>query len=173
MSRSDSAALPVAYVVLRILIILNWLSGAAILVLLVFMPTREWIMSAFKIAPSPDADRLIVGLHVIAVIGLAAIPLNHVVLRRLLAIVEAVRARAPFLAANASRLLAIAWTLFALQILSLVIGVIAKFISTPAHPVHLDAGFSISGWLAVLFAFVLARVFTVGARMREDLEGTI
>jgi hypothetical protein len=173
MWRSDSAALPVSYVVLRALIILNWLSGAAILTLLVAMPTERWIMSAFKIAPSPEADRLITGLHVIAVIGLAAIPLNHVVLRRLLAIVETVRAGAPFVAANASRLLAIAWALLALQILSLVIGAIAEFISTSARPVHLDAGFSINGWLAVLFTFVLARVFAVGASMREDLEGTV
>jgi hypothetical protein len=173
MPRSDSAALPVAYVVLRVLIVLNWLSGAAILTLLLAMPTEQWIMSAFKIAPSPDADRLIMGLHVIAALGLASIPLNHVVLRRLLAIIEAVRAGAPFVAANASRVLAIAWALLALQILSLVIGAIAKVISSPVHPVDLDAGFSINGWLAVLFTFVLARVFAAGARMREDLEGTI
>ena len=37
----------------------------------------------------------------------------------------------------------------------------------------MDAGFSISGWLAVLLAFILARVFAEGALMREDLEGTI
>ena len=173
MSRSDSPALPVAHVVLRVLIVLNWLAGAAILTLLLAMPTEQWIMSAFKIAPSPDADRLIIGLHVIAVIGLAAVPLNHIVLRRLLAIVEAVRAGAPFVAANAPRVLAIAWALLALQILSLATGAIARLISSPAHPVDLDAGFSINGWLAVLFTFVLAHVFAAGARMREDLEGTI
>ena len=53
------------------------------------------------------------------------------------------------------------------------IGAIAKGVSTPAHPVHLDAGFSINGWLAVLLTFLLARVFAQGARMREDLEGTV
>ena len=45
--------------------------------------------------------------------------------------------------------------------------------STPAHPVHLDAGFSINGWLAVLLTFVLARVFAQGALMRDELEGTV
>jgi hypothetical protein len=68
---------------------------------------------------------------------------------------------------------AIGWSLVALQLLSLVIGAIARTISTPAHPVHLDAGFSINGWLAVLLTFVLARVFAEGARMRDDLEGTV
>jgi hypothetical protein len=68
------------------------------------------------------------GLRAIAMIGLAAIPLNHAVLKRLLAIVETVRAGDPFVAANASRLRAIGWVLLALQLLSLVVG------ATPALP---------------------------------------
>jgi hypothetical protein len=46
-------------------------------------------------------------------------------------------------------------------------------VSTPAHPLRVNAGFSTSGWLAVLLVFVLARVFAVGAGMREELEGTV
>jgi Protein of unknown function (DUF2975) len=170
---SSSAALPIAHVVLRILIVLNWLMAAAILVLLLVSPNERWIMSAFDLSPSPEAERLIMGLRAVAVLGLVAIPLNHAVLQRLLAMVETVRAGDPFVAANADRLQAIAWTLLALQLLSIVIGAIGKAISTPAHPVVLDAGFSINGWLAVLFTFLLARVFVEGTRMREDLEGTV
>ena len=170
---ASSAALPIAHVVLRILIVLNWLSGAAIAALLVAMPTRQWIMSAFALSPSPDADRLIMALRAIAALGLVAIPLNYVLLKRLLAIVETVRSGDPFVVANAMRLQAIAWALLALQLLSVVIGAIAKAVSTPAHPLHLQAGFSISGWLAVLLTFLLARVFAEGTRMREDLEGTV
>ena len=168
-----SAALPIAHVVLRILIVLNWLGGAAILALLVVMPNEQWIMSAFKIPPSPDADRLVMGLRVVAVLGLVTIPLNYVVLKRLLAIVGTVREGDPFVAANASRLQTIAWSLLALQLFSIVIGAIGKAVSTPAHPVHLDAGFSINGWLAVLLTFLLARVFAEGTLMREDLKGTV
>ena len=170
---SSSAALPIAYVMLRILIVLNWLGGAAILALLVVMPNEQWIMSAFKLSPSPEAERLVMGLRAIALLGLAAIPLNHAALKRLLAIVETVRGGDPFVAANASRLQAIAWTLLALQLLSLVIGAIAKTVSTPAHPLHLDAGFSINGWLAVVLTFVLAHVFARGALMREDVQGIV
>ena len=54
-----------------------------------------------------------------------------------------------------------------------VIGAIGKAVSTPAHPIHLNAGFSVGGWLAVILTFVLARVFAEGALMREDLEGTV
>ena len=170
---SSSAALPIAYVLLRILIVLNWLGGAGILALLVVLPNEQWIMSAFKLSPSPDAERLVMGLRAIAVLGLVAIPLNYAVLKRLLAMVKTVRGGDPFVAANASRLQAIAWALLALNVLSIVIGAIAKAVSTPAHPLNLDAGFSITGWLAVLLTFLLARVFSEGALMREDLEGTI
>ena len=50
MSKPYSAALPVAHVVLRILIVLNWLYGAAILVLLLVMPNEQWIMRARSLA---------------------------------------------------------------------------------------------------------------------------
>jgi hypothetical protein len=113
------------------------------------------------------------GLRAVAVLGLAAIPVNYVVLKRLLAIVETVREGDPFVAANATRLQTIAWSLLTLQLFSLVIGAIGKAVSTPAHPVHLDAGFSINGWLAVLLTFLLARVFAEGTLMREDLKGTV
>jgi hypothetical protein len=169
----SSTALPIAHIVLRILIVLNWLMAAVILALLLVMPNEQWIMSAFDLSPSPDASRVVMALRAIAVLGLAAIPLNYLVLKRLLTIVETVREGDPFVAANASRLQTIAWTLFTLQLFSLVIGAIAKAVSTPAHPLHLDAGFSINGWLAVLLTFLLARVFAEGALMREDLEGTV
>jgi len=47
MDRSNSAALPIAYAVLRILIVLNWLYAAAIAVLLLVMPHEQWIMKSF------------------------------------------------------------------------------------------------------------------------------
>lgn len=173
MSRSYSAALPIAFVLLRLLILLNWLVGAAILALLVVTPNEQWIMSAFQIPPSPDASRLVMGLRAVAVLGVATIPINYLILKRLLAMVETVRAGDPFVAANASRLQTIAWALLALQLFGLAITAIARAISTPAHPVDLDTSFSVNGWLAVLLTFVLARVFAEGAQMREELEGTV
>jgi hypothetical protein len=172
-SASPSAALPIAYFTLRILVVLNWLMAAVILILLFALPNEQWIMSAFDLSPSLEADRMIVALRAIAVLGLVAVPLNYIVLKRLLAIVETVRAGDPFVAANADRLQTIAWALVGLQVLSIVIGAIGKWVSTPAHPVDLDAGFSINGWLAVLLTFLLARVFAEGTHMRDDLEGTV
>jgi DUF2975 family protein len=169
-----STALPIAYVVLRILIVLNWLFGAALLTLLIAtLVAEQWTLTALGVPPSSEIRPMIMGLRAIAALGLVAIPLNDAVLGRLLAIVETVRGGDPFVAANAYRLRTIAWVLLALQLLSLVIGGIGKAISTPSHPLHLDAGFSASGWLAVLLTFVLARVFAEGTLMREDLEGMV
>lgn len=170
---SASAALPVARVILRILIALNWFGGLAILVLLLLSPHEQWIMTVFRLTPSPEAERFITGLRVIALIGLGTVPVNDVVLRRLLAIVDTVRAGDPFVAINALRLRAIAWALLALQVMGLVIGAIAKAVSTPARPLDIDAGFSANGWLAVVLTFLLARVFAEGTRMRDELEGTV
>jgi len=169
-----SSALPLARATLRILMILNWLFGTAILTLLTAtIVAEQWTFTALGIPPSSYIRPMMTGLRTIAALGLVAIPLNDAVLRRLLAIVETVRTGDAFVAANAYRLQTIAWVLLTLQVLSLVIGGIGKAISTPTHPLHLDAGFSPSGWLAVILTFVLARVFAEGTSMREELEGTV
>ena len=169
-----SSALPVAWITLRILILLNWLGGAAILALLVAtIVAEQWTFTALGITPSSGIPSMIMGLRAIAALGLIGVPLNYAVLKRLLAMVETVRGGDPFVAANATRLQIIAWVLLALQLLSLVIAAIGKAISTPANPVALDAGFSINGWLAVILTFVLARVFAEGTLMREELDGTV
>ena len=170
---SSSAALPIAYITLRILVVLNWLMGIAIVVLLVAMPTRRWIMSSLDLSPGAEAEAVIFGLRSIAVLGVVGVAFNYVFLERLLEIVQTVRAGDPFVASNARRLQMIAWVLLALQLLSMVIGGIAKHISTPDHPIRMSAGFSLAGWLAVLLTFLLARVFAQGALMREDLVGTV
>ena len=174
MPRPRSAALPIAYVVLRILAVLNWLYGTAVLGLVVFANSYPaWFMKAIDVPAGLDPKPIMIGLTAIATLGLLAVPLNHLVLTRLLRMVETVSRGDPFIRANAYRINTIAWCLLGLQILSMVIGGIGKAIASKEFPLHLDAGFSVNGWLAVILTFVLARVFAEGALMREDLEGTI
>ena len=174
MTQPTSAALPIAYGVLRLLIVINWLLGACILGLLAYTFVDEaWTMRALGVTASGDAPAVLAGMRAVAALGVAAIPLNHVVFTRLLAMVETVRAGDPFVAANAARLQVIAWTLVGLQCLSLAIAAIARAISTAEHPFKLDAGFSANGWLAIILMFVLARVFAEGSRLRDELEGTV
>jgi hypothetical protein len=170
----QSAALPIAFVVLRILIVLNFIWGICILALLggtVF--AHEWTLTALGITPEHAIRGVLLGLQGIAALGLVAIVLNYLILKRLIAMVETVRTGDPFVAANAYRLHAIAWIMVGMQLLSIAIAAIGRFISTPGFPVDLDAGFSINSWVAILLTFVLARVFAEGTLMREDLEGTV
>jgi hypothetical protein len=174
MSRPRSAALPIAYIVLRILLVLNWIYGAAVLGLVVFANSYPaWFMRAIDVPAGVDPKPIMIGLTAIATLGVLAVPLNHLILTRLLRMVETVSRGDPFIRANAYRLNAIAWGLLGLQLLSMVIGAIGKAIASKEFPLHLDAGFSVSGWLAVILTFVLARVFAEGTLMREDLEGTV
>ena len=170
----SSTALPLAWATLRILIVLNWIYGACVAALLAYTFVNEpWTMKALGVTGLPDAERVMNWMRVIAALGLIAVLLSFAILTRLVEMVETVRRGDPFIAANAYRLNAIAWLLLVIQLVSTVIGVIARVISTAEHPFKLDAGFSATGWLAVLLLFVLARVFAEGAVMREDLEGTI
>src|SRR3954469_15487628 len=130
MSRPASTALPIAYVVLRILIVLNWIYGAIVLAILVgLLAAEQWTMTALGVSPPPQSGPLVLGMRAIAALGLVAVPLNLAVLRRLVAMVETVRSGNPFVAANAYRLHAIAWLLLGQQLLSAAIGLIGKAVS--------------------------------------------
>lgn len=174
MPRHQPAALPIAYVVLQVLIVLNWIYGALLLAILgLSLANEHWTFMALGVPVSDQTRPLVMGMRAIAALGLLTVPLNLAMLKRLVAMVHTVRAGDPFVADNANRLQAIAWVLLALQLISLIIWAIGKAVSTPAHPLHLNAGFSPAGWLAVVLTFVLARVFAEGTLMREDLEGTV
>jgi hypothetical protein len=53
------------------------------------------------------------------------------------------------------------------------VGLVREFVSSERARLELDWSFSLAPWLAVLLLFVLAQVFDHGARMRDDLEGTV
>jgi hypothetical protein len=174
MTRPSSLALPIAWVTLRVLVVLNWVFCACILALLVYTFINEpWTMKALGVAGFSDAERVMWSMRAAALLGVAAALPTYLNLKRLLAMIRTVRVGDPFVAANAYRLQAIAWLSVVLQLISITIGGIGKAISTPEHPFHLDAGFSLNSWVAILLIFILARVFAEGTLMREDLDGTI
>ena len=99
---SKSAALPAAYVFLRILIVLNWFFGACIAALLTFTFINEpWTMKALGVTGMADAETVMWAMRGIAALGVVAVPLNFMILTKLLAMVDTVRAGDPFVADNA------------------------------------------------------------------------
>ena len=160
--------------VLRVLTKLNLLMGALILALLIASLIAEsWVMRALGARPAPGNSMLFVGMRLIMVIGICSVPIVHLILARLLTIVETVKVGNPFVMANAVRLKTIAWAILGLELLHFTVGAIVAGVPTAAAPLNISSGFSLTRWLTVLLLFVLARVFEQGARMREDLEGTV
>jgi hypothetical protein len=170
MTRPPSRSLALAAPFIRFLFVLNGLYAAAIAFLLgwsFFIP--GWPANPIGVEVAATHPWVGDALRMVVVIGIVGAAIVHTILRRLLAIVDTVRAGDPFIVANAVRLESIAWRVVSLEGLRLLVGVIVRLSGKPFEP---DA-FSFTPWLAVLLLFVLAGVFRHGARMRADLEGTV
>jgi hypothetical protein len=92
--------------------------------------------------------------------------------RALAAMLRTILDGEPFAAANAVRLRTIGWALLALQLIDLAMGAATWWASARGID---TVGWqpALTGWLAVLVAFVLARVFAAGTRLSEDVEGLV
>lgn len=170
MNSTSVQALAMARPIIRGLLVLNILYAIGIAVLLgtsffiAGWPERPLGFDLVKMHPLAP-----LGLRAIVVIGIIGAAIVHTILRRLLAIVDTVRAGDPFILENVRRLDAIAWSVLALEVLRLAVTGIAAVVWEPGRL----GGFTFTPWLAVLLLFVLSGVFAHGARMRADLEGTV
>jgi hypothetical protein len=117
-----------------------------------------------------SATTTLTTMRIVMVIGLLLVPLAHLLLTKLRAIVATVQEGDPFVAANARRLTAIAWALLGIQIVDLGFGIVSL---TSDLDKEMPWSFALTPWLAVLLLFVLARVFEHGTRMRDELAATI
>ena len=169
MLRPHSTALSASRILLRILRVLNLVMGvclvAAIPASFLFEP--QFLEFFSKRPPRIDPAWLVPVLRVWIVLALPMIAAVHVLLSRLLAVVETVRSGDPFVPENAARLNTIAWCVLVTQLLELAFGVLAATMNAAGSNIHWE--FSLTGWLAVVLLFVLARVFEEGTQMREDL----
>jgi Protein of unknown function (DUF2975) len=105
--------------------------------------------------------------------GAILMAMAFVFLRKLIAIIDTVGAGSPFTPENAARLRTMGWLALAYLVLSL--------LSTPAelwlrHALpgsHIEISFDFGALIAALLLFILARVFDHGARLEQDVEGTV
>lgn len=92
------------------------------------------------------------------------------------AIIKSVGEQDPFIAENAQRLSTMARLLLGVQILALPIGLLrlrlANLVSDGGESLDFSV-YDLQGPLMILVLFILARVFRIGAAMREDIEGTV
>ena len=93
--------------------------------------------------------------------------------QQLQAIVDTVPKGNPFDPANADRLRRMAWLAVAFQTVSLGVNLLSDRTKEMSDRLDMTLELSFEGIFLALLLFVLARVFRLGAAMREDLEGTV
>lgn len=170
----EPGALSLSWTVLRALRALNIAYGLAVLGLLIAsFAMEDAVMQGLGVRPAVDRERMVIGMRLVAAVGLCAVPLVHRVFTQLLAIVATVRTGDPFVRANARRLRDIAWTVLGLEGLHLLVGVIAANTASSVQSLDIGWKFAFTPVIAVLLLFVLASVFEEGTRMRRDLDGTV
>ena len=172
MTNHYAQLLGVSRLLLRIWRVLNIAVAAGFLALLLgsflFEPSfREY----YSRRPSLDAGHHHSDAAPLGAAGLPMFAAVHVLVSRLLAMVDTVRAGEPFVPENAARLKTIAWCLLGIQLFDLACGVFAGILTSAGAKIEWSP--SLSGWVAVLLLFVLARVFEEGARIRADLEAMV
>ena len=171
MTRIPAHALTLARPAIQVATVLNLLYGVALLAFVIAsFVIVDWPVKPLGYDRATMHAYLPLGLRSVELLGLVLVGLVHLILRRLLAIVDSVRDGDPFVLENAQRLQTIAWSLLGIELLRLSVAAIGAAVAIHKSG---SSGFSVVPWLAILLLFVLAGVFLRGARMRADLEGTV
>ena len=164
-----------AKLVVRILAVFNIIFGALFLLLvgaMLFTPA-PFLGSMARLWPQADAPALLTAARLAMALVVPATVAAYILFAKLLAILDTVSAGDPFVADNADRLRTIAWALLAIQICDVLFGIVGTWFDSAAGERISGWSPGVTGWVAVLLAFVLARVFREGARLRDDAELTV
>jgi len=165
----DETILRLATVLVRVVIVALWV-GLAVIALAVpgVVLWRGEVLA--ELAKEGMADGVAIPALLALMTGGAAILYAAIqFFRRLLAVMRTVRKGDPFVPENAARLRAMAWLLLAIEVGGLAVGLFSHWAFGRSNGFE----FSVTGLIAVLSLFVLARVFARGTAMREDIEGTV
>lgn len=132
----------------------------------------EAVRVEFDPAPDGRTAWLLVGTMIGA---LAALALSYDFTARLARIIDTVGEGDPFIMDNAVRLNRMAWLALAVQIVSIPAALLGGWaeMNLEAGTFEFDSDISLTGLALALLLFILARVFREGARMRDELEGTV
>lgn len=108
-------------------------------------------------------------------VGLLFLGLRFV--RELSGLVDSVGEGEPFHPRNADRLSRMGWIAIIAEVVALPLAAFSTWLTPYLADAgkHIDSDFGMDGesLLLILILFILARVFREGARMRDELEGTV
>lgn len=156
----------------RLLQLLMLLAPLFILILLAVLAATFFSPEAAGKVPVAGAER-VAGTRIALVWIIAMALLGLVVLHRLLGIVTAAKQGDPFIPDNARRLREIGMALLGIEVIRWLGALLLWFASAQPLEPNVEASLDLVPWLAILLAFVLARVFEVGTRLRDDAALTV
>ena len=165
----------VTRIMMQVFIIANITLGCAFVFgLLLSFPFERALAARLvaKYGSEVDSVGVIDALRVLAIVGIGSAFVVHQVLVPMRAILATVSTGDPFIMANADRLTRIGWGLLGVQIINLAVGGFVRWLAIYGIDTATWTP-QFGGWLGVLLAFVLARVFRRGAEMRDDLAMTV
>lgn len=134
---------------------------------------RDEIMQRALEANGGEAGYLLILLAFVLIIGLMA--LSFLFMRELMRMIGSVEQGDPFQPFNADRLRRMGWLTVGTQVALVALAGIGMAFDgvRPALMAEDALNAAMGGFLLALVLFILARVFRIGAAMREELEGTI
>ena len=168
-----ATVLAASHMLLRLFRLLNLLTAAILVVCFLASFVIEPAFQDFftRQPPRSDPALLMPLLRAWMLLAAPALAAVHVLLSRLLAMVDTVRNGDPFVPENAVRMKTIAWSLLGLQLFDVLCGIMAAAMNAAGS--RIAWSFSATGWVAVVLLFVLARVFEEGTRIRGELEAMV
>ncbi|MEG2805015.1 DUF2975 domain-containing protein [Stenotrophomonas sp.] len=147
---------------------------AALCALPVVYFDRSWLLQAAQVSATQAQQSHLFAHFALGVAGILLLLATRLVfLRHLQRFVRAVHVGHPFAHGHALRLRRMAWLMLGMEGLSILIGLHASWMGPGFAWLEVGGGMSITGLIAVLMLFVMARVFAVGAAMRDDLDGLV
>ena len=162
---------------LVLFVILGMVGFAGVVIALTSVALPLWwddaLAALARERPKISAEGLLPLLLVLFAGIILILGLVWTIVRKLIAIVGTVSDGDPFVRANAIRLRTIGWLLIAIELGGIPLAVLASRVADHFGENDVNYEISVSGLLAILMTFVLARVFKRGAEMREELEGTV
>jgi len=160
---------------LLILNIGNWLAiaGFALMVAILLLSLPIGMDRVIHAALPGQADAMRRLMLAMFAIGIAMGVAVDQLFRRLIHMLDTVVAGRPFTVENGARLRVMVWSLLAIQLLDTGFAFVVRGINHTARHAAFTWSPSVTGWITVLLLLVLAQVFTRGATMQDELEGTI
>jgi Protein of unknown function (DUF2975) len=157
--------------------ICNWLNWAGCIIYVlgigILSISPDKFLAALGRAFTPNgAEMTLQTLQGIAILIIPTTYAAHRIFKAIGQIIDSAIQGEPFVVSNAALLRIIGWALLAIQFLDLIAGYLVMRFSD-ATGEYWGWSLAVTGWLAALLMFVLAHIFEQGAKLRDDLEGTI